>query len=100
MTEVLDEHELAYARFDADALHYRPLPPGDRFGERGTLQLLARAWEIAREDGADAHPAEGRRNQDVDRPLPHGNPRRRREDRPPDGTARRDRRARARTGDR
>jgi hypothetical protein len=53
MAEVLDERGIAYARFDADALHYRPLPPGDRFGERGMLCLLERAWEIAREDGAD-----------------------------------------------
>jgi hypothetical protein len=53
MTEVLDEHHIPYARFDADALHYRPLPPGDRFGESGMLRLLERAWEIAREGGAD-----------------------------------------------
>jgi hypothetical protein len=42
MTGVFDEHRIAYARFDAGALHYRPLPPDDRLGERGMLRAAPR----------------------------------------------------------
>jgi ribose 1,5-bisphosphokinase PhnN len=48
MTEVLDEREIPYLRYDADAVQYRPHPPDDRFGERATLQVLEYTWRLLR----------------------------------------------------
>lgn len=48
MTEILDERGVAFMRYDADAVHYRPHPEGDRFGEGVTLQVLEHAWSLVR----------------------------------------------------
>ena len=48
MAEVLDERGLAFMRFDADAVHYRPHAPDDRFGERVTLEVLEYTWKLVR----------------------------------------------------
>ena len=48
MVEVLDERGVPFMRFDADAVHYRPHEPDDRFGERVTLQVLGHAWSLVR----------------------------------------------------
>jgi hypothetical protein len=50
MAEVLDERGISFLRFDADAVHYRPHEPGDRFGERTTLQVLEHAWSLVRSE--------------------------------------------------
>jgi dephospho-CoA kinase len=48
MAEVLDERGIDFLRYDADAVHYRPHPEDDRFGERVTLQVLEYTWSLVR----------------------------------------------------
>jgi hypothetical protein len=48
MAELLDERDVPYLRYDADAVHYRPHPPDDRFGERVTLDVLGYTWRLLR----------------------------------------------------
>jgi len=48
MAELLDERDVPYLRYDADAVHYRPHPPGNRFGEGVSLQMLEHAWSLVR----------------------------------------------------
>lgn len=50
MAEVLDERGVNYLRFDADAVHYRPHPPDDRFGEQAMLQVLEYTWRLLRSE--------------------------------------------------
>ncbi len=46
MTEVLDERGVAFGFYDPDAIHFRPVQEGDRFGTRVWLAALHAAWPL------------------------------------------------------
>ncbi len=43
VAEILEERGVSFGCFDPDAIHFRPRPPDDPFGERARDALLARA---------------------------------------------------------
>ncbi len=46
MTEVLDERGTAFAFYDPDAIHFRPVQDDDPFGSRVWLAALHAAWPL------------------------------------------------------
>lgn len=50
MTEVLEERGVAFGFFDPDAIHFRPVQDGDRFGMRVWLGALHAAWPLMEVD--------------------------------------------------